>query len=148
VPGAALGIVELQSRRVQRVAEALMSNCICPINLCDALLLSRTGLQGDRDLRHATAVGRPVQQIRPLHNREAPRLSLVNQPVRKWITPIRESIRVAVPDRHRAVMLGHQNKCWRSEWRICLQRGADCTGERRLPSTNLTNKEESIAWLE
>jgi hypothetical protein len=140
--------VELQSRRVQRVAKALMSNCICPINLCDALLLSRTGLQGDRDLCRTTAASRPVQQIRPLHNREAARLSLVNQPVREWITPIRESIRIAVPDRHSAVVFRHQDKCWRSEWRICLQRGANRTSERRLPGTDLTDKEESIAWLE
>jgi hypothetical protein len=68
--------------------------------------------------------------------------------VRKWITPIRESIRIAVPDRHSAVMLGHQDKCWRSEWRICLQRGTDRTSECRLPSTDLTDKEESIAWPE
>jgi len=148
VRGAALDIVQLQSSRVQRVAEALMSNCIWPINLRDALLLSRTRLQGDRDLHVTAAAGGPVQQVRPLHNREAARLSLINQPVRKWIAPFRESIRVAVPDRHRAVMFGHQDKCWRSEWRICLQRGTNGSGERRLPSTDLTDKEESIAWPE
>jgi hypothetical protein len=140
--------VQLKSCRVQRFTEALKSNFICPINLCDALLLSRTGLQADRDLCRTTAASRPVQQIRPLHNREAARLSLVNQPVRKWITPIRESIRIAVPDRHSALMFGHQDKCWRSEWRICLQRGTNRAGERRLPGTDLTDKEESIAWLE
>jgi len=140
--------VQLKSRRVQRFTEALKSNFIWPINLCDALLVSHTGLQGDRDLRHTAAAGRPVQQIGPLHNREAARLSLVNQPVRKWITPIRESIRIAVPDRHSAVVFGHQDKCWRSEWRICLQRGTNRAGERRLPGTDLTDEEESIAWLE
>jgi hypothetical protein len=68
--------------------------------------------------------------------------------MRKWIAPIGESVRIAVPDGHRAVMLGHQDKCWRSEWRIRLQRGADRTGERRLPRTDLTDEEESVAWLE
>jgi hypothetical protein len=29
-----------------------------------------------------------------------------------------------------------------------LQRGANRTSERRLPGTDLTDEEESIAWLE
>ena len=72
-----------------------MSNCICPINLCDALLLSHTGLQGDCDLRRADVTRRPAPPPKQL-------IFCAHTGGARSLVPRRMRLRSGIP-RHRVV---------------------------------------------